>query len=160
VSQNPSALLGQNSLAEPARMLIDAESWRHFLESPVWGYGWYSSEVARWLRVPLGSHSTIYGTLYTGGLVTFSVVAAAYLAMVYLSWRCLRIAGGAGLAAASIVAAFGVMSYSENVTAFAPSLMSVFVFLGGVFGTSIPGPAPIIAAPATAPDPLPRRRAY
>jgi hypothetical protein len=143
-----------------ARMLIDAESWRHFLESPVWGYGWYSSEVARWLRVPLGSHSTIYGTLYTGGLVTFSVVAAAYLAMVYLSWRCLRIAGGAGLAAASIVAAFGVMSYSENVTAFAPSLVSVFVFLGGVFGTCIPRPAPIIAAPATTPDRLLRRRAY
>ncbi len=117
-----------------ARMLVDAESWRAFLKSPIWGFGWYSGYLAQWLKLPLGSHSTVYGTLYTGGVVTFGLVVAAYLEMAFLSWRRLQTVGAAGLAAACIVAALGVMSYGENVTAFVPSLISVFVFLGGVLG--------------------------
>lgn len=60
-----------------ARQLIYEKSWEGFLESPIFGYGWIGPSVHPKEMLPIGSHSTVYGLLYTGGLLTFGAFAIA-----------------------------------------------------------------------------------
>jgi O-antigen ligase len=64
--------------------LIYEKSWEGFLRSPLFGYGWIGPSVHPKEMLPIGSHSTIYGLLYTGGLLTFGAFAIA-LAMTLLA---------------------------------------------------------------------------
>jgi O-antigen ligase len=74
-----------------ARDIIVDESWAAFLRSPWIGYGWVGESVHPTEYLPIGSHSTIYGTLYTGGLLVFTTFALAMLAIVaLLAWRLAR----------------------------------------------------------------------
>lgn len=76
-----------------ARDLIYEKSWEGFLQSPVIGNGWIGESVHRTENLPIGSHSTIFGVLYTGGAITFAcfvlamvVTLVALLYAVY-HWR-------------------------------------------------------------------------
>ncbi|HEX8374525.1 MAG TPA: O-antigen ligase family protein, partial [Geminicoccaceae bacterium] len=60
-----------------ARELIYERSWEGFLESPLLGHGWIGGSVHRTEDLPIGSHSTVYGLLYTGGALTFGTFALA-----------------------------------------------------------------------------------
>ncbi|MDM9621957.1 hypothetical protein A6U87_20675 [Rhizobium sp. AC44/96] len=62
-----------------ARHLIYEKSWEGFLQSPIFGYGWIGPSVHPKEILPIGSHSTIYGLLYTGGVITLAsfVIAIA-----------------------------------------------------------------------------------
>jgi hypothetical protein len=60
-----------------ARDLIYQKSWQGFLASPWIGNGWIGDSVHPKEELPIGSHSTIYGLLYTGGLPTFLAFALA-----------------------------------------------------------------------------------
>ncbi|MFL6695204.1 MAG: O-antigen ligase family protein, partial [Ramlibacter sp.] len=62
-----------------ARDLIYAESWRGFLESPWVGWGWVGQSLHPTEYLPIGSHSSVFGTLYTGGLLVFVPFASAML---------------------------------------------------------------------------------
>jgi hypothetical protein len=62
-----------------ARDLIYQKSWEGFLQSPVIGNGWIGESVHRIEDLPIGSHSTIYGVLYTGGAITFTCYVLAML---------------------------------------------------------------------------------
>jgi hypothetical protein len=64
-----------------ARDLIYRKSWEGFLNSPWIGHGWIGESVHPKEVLPIGSHSTIYGLLYTGGLPTFLAFAMAMLSM-------------------------------------------------------------------------------
>jgi hypothetical protein len=114
-----------------ARELIAATSWHRFLDSPVVGYGWFSEPFARWLRVPLGSHSTIYGTPYTGGLLTFVPVVLGYAATLAMALGRLLDGDSEGSIAVAILLVIGMMSYGENINTLVPSLLVVFLWLGG-----------------------------
>jgi len=76
-----------------ARDLIYQKSWEGFLRSPIIGNGWIGESVHRTENLPIGSHSTIYGVLYTGGTITFAcyVLAMALTAIALLysiyHWR-------------------------------------------------------------------------
>ncbi|HTZ70292.1 MAG TPA: O-antigen ligase family protein [Acetobacteraceae bacterium] len=63
-----------------ARDLIYQKSWEGFLASPWIGHGWIGASVHPKEELPIGSHSTIYGLLYTGGLPTFTCFIVAMLA--------------------------------------------------------------------------------
>lgn len=60
-----------------ARELIYQKSWEGFLASPIIGNGWIGASVHRIEELPIGSHSTIYGLLYTGGIVTMACFVTA-----------------------------------------------------------------------------------
>lgn len=60
-----------------ARDLIYERSWEGFLASPVVGHGWVGESVHAKEELPIGSHSTVYGLLYTGGVLTFSAFVLA-----------------------------------------------------------------------------------
>jgi hypothetical protein len=62
-----------------ARHLIYEKSWEGFLQSPVFGYGWIGPSVHPKEVLPIGSHSSVYGLLYTGGILTFGAFAFAIL---------------------------------------------------------------------------------
>jgi hypothetical protein len=63
-----------------ARDLIYEKSWEAFLQSPWIGHGWVGGSVHPIEHLPIGSHSTVYGTLYTGGVVVFGAFGLAMLA--------------------------------------------------------------------------------
>jgi len=69
-----------------ARVLIYEMSWKGFLEAPLIGHGWSGESVHRVENLPIGSHSTLYGLLYTGGIVTLAcflvALATTFLAIV------------------------------------------------------------------------------
>lgn len=71
-----------------ARDLIVEESWAGFLQAPWIGYGWVGESVHPIENLPIGSHSTIYGTLYTGGLLVFTAFALALMGLLAsIVWR-------------------------------------------------------------------------
>ncbi len=60
-----------------ARQLIYQKSWEGFLQSPIFGYGWIGPSVHPKEMLPIGSHSTVYGLLYTGGGMAFGAFTIA-----------------------------------------------------------------------------------
>lgn len=60
-----------------ARELIYLRSWQGFLDSPWIGWGWVGASVHPIEHLPIGSHSSVFGTLYTGGVLVFITFAAA-----------------------------------------------------------------------------------
>lgn len=115
-----------------ARNLLYDITWRHFLERPLFGYGTYSGPVARWLPVPLGSHSSFYGVLHLGGIAIFGALCAAFAATLLAT--ALRLADGPRHAtgALAMLVTFGVVGMGENINSIVPSLLSSFVWLGTV----------------------------
>jgi len=74
-----------------ARDLIIEERWAAFLRSPWIGYGGVGESGHPIENLPIGSHSTLYGTLYTGGLLVFVAFAAALLGLLAsITWRLVR----------------------------------------------------------------------
>ncbi len=65
-----------------ARELIYQKSWDGFLESPIIGHGWIGESVHPKEVLPIGSHSTIFGLLYTGGAATFACFVIAIVSTV------------------------------------------------------------------------------
>jgi hypothetical protein len=85
------SLNGARAGSSLARDSIVEQSWAAFLRSPWIGYGWVGESVHPIEYLPIGSHSTIYGTLYTGGLLVFTTFALAMTATVaMLCWRLAR----------------------------------------------------------------------
>jgi O-antigen ligase len=71
-----------------ARELIYEKSWEGFLQSPIIGHGWIGESVHPKELLPIGSHSTIYGLLYTGGLPTLAAfIVALSLTLSAIVWR-------------------------------------------------------------------------
>jgi hypothetical protein len=62
-----------------ARRLGYELTWAAIRKSPVIGYGWVGDLISEEIPMPLGSHSTILGLLYTGGAVTFTAFCLAVI---------------------------------------------------------------------------------
>ena len=116
-----------------ARDLIYQKSWDAFLQSPVIGHGWVGESVHRVENLPIGSHSTVYGLLYTGGLPTFlSFVAALSLTFVAVLIRLLGPAhhNGAGHreALVGLALVLSLAAYCPYEALYNLSLPCVFLF--------------------------------
>jgi hypothetical protein len=119
-----------------ARDLIYAYSWQGFLDSPLFGQGWIGPSVIRQEVLPIGSHSTLYGTLYTGGAVTFAALACAGTALAIVALRAaLVLRSTEAVAAASIVAAFIAFGYGEGLYNLILPCLFAFLFVGGALSS-------------------------
>ncbi len=137
-----------------ARELIYAKSWEGFLLSPVIGQGWIGPSVHPREDLPIGSHSTVYGTLYTGGMLTFGpfVLAMALTTAVVLLrlWRTARGTAEHRGAQVGVALAACLIAYCPVESLFSLTLPCafVFVFLGA---TLSPADDPPMAAPLLSP---------
>jgi len=125
-----------------ARDLIYAYSWQGFLDSPVFGQGWIGPSVIRQEVLPVGSHSTLYGTLYTGGVVTFAALVCAGTALAIVALRAaLVLRSTEAAAAASIVAAFIAFGYGEGLYNLILPCLFAFLFVGSALSSRKEQPA-------------------
>jgi O-antigen ligase len=102
---------------------------RQFHQEPILGHGWQGDILDPYIPLNIGSHSTIYGLLYTGGVVT---LAAYVLAVLALGARLLRMARRKGRcqAALSIFIVVIIMSYGECIYSFGIPLFFAFGWMG------------------------------
>jgi hypothetical protein len=76
------------------RDMIYEESWSGFWRSPIIGNGWPGESVTDVSSIgtpvaPVGTHSSVSGLLYTGGILTFGTFVAAILLTVGAALRAL-----------------------------------------------------------------------
>ena len=113
-----------------ARQLGYEESWSGFLQSPALGYGWPGDPLSETIPMFVGSHSTVYGVLYTGGLITFLPFCFAMLTTVFaVTLRALT--GQQSLAAQSIAFTLMILCYGEGIYSFALPTLFACCWLGG-----------------------------
>jgi hypothetical protein len=118
-----------------ARDLIYDHSWEGFLSSPVFGKGWIGESVIAEENLPIGSHSSVYGTLYTGGGVTFGALILA--GIVTLSALLFRVFQGNARAASAlaVMCALTLFGYGESLFSLVLPCMFIFLFTGGALRT-------------------------
>jgi hypothetical protein len=95
------------------------------------GYGWIGPNVDPNVPIPLGSHSSFYGTLYLGGLVTTVPMLVAMLTtLTYLGMRALH-GGRKHQAAFLITFCLVVMAYGEGITSFILPCAPILCWIAG-----------------------------
>lgn len=144
----PGALVGQvGSMrrdSSDSRRMVYEESWNGFLRSPVIGQGWPGENVADY-GLTIGTHSTIYGVLYTGGLLTFVplcfALALTSLAVLTTTGPNARVHRSAVVIMLSLLA----LLYSEGIYCFvAPALFSFWWIGGALRGKQMAVTQPVI----------------
>jgi hypothetical protein len=150
VSQIQDRVNGARAGSSLARELIYQKSFEGFLQSPLIGHGWIGESVHAKETLPIGSHSTIYGLLYTGGAPTFAAFAVAMLlTFAGLVWRYVSIGANdprrshllVGVGLALCLAAYCRYEALFNLTL--PCIF-LFSFIGAALAT--PHPTPNLAA--------------
>jgi O-antigen ligase len=115
-----------------AREWVYQASLEAFWDRPLFGYGWPGDYVHPNVHIQIGSHSSIYGTLYTGGLVTLVPLAVAFVTtLIHLGVRALNGERRHHLAFL-IFFCLVVMAYGEGVYAF---ILPCAPILGWMAGT-------------------------
>lgn len=127
-----------------ARDLIYEKSWQGFLQSPWIGNGWIGESVHPIEILPIGSHSTIYGLLYTGGSITFVCYAIAVVATLYGIGAGITRAMGNPVRRDDAIVALGIwislMFYSPYESLFSLTIPCLFIltWIGGVIPADEP----------------------
>ncbi len=108
-------------------------SWEGFLESPILGKGWPGGYVHENIPMPIGTHSTFYGVLYTGGILTFgSYALAIVITIIYTYLKALK-GNVVSITSFLIVACLGIFSYAEGVYIMALPLFYLMFWIGGTY---------------------------
>jgi hypothetical protein len=112
-----------------ARALANQMSWEGFLASPVVGQGWVGPIYSPEIPIPAGSHSTFYGLLYTGGVLTLTAFLVAFLGTFGLAAaRATR--NRQALAALGMIVVLGIFSYAECLYSLVPAWLAGFIWIG------------------------------
>lgn len=113
-----------------ARDMGYAESWKGFFRSPVIGNGWPGELLSDTIPMRVGTHSTFYGVLYTGGLLTFLPFCLAFGAT--LMQLFIRTRSGSGQTCAGLAIGLGllVLTYGEGIYSFPLSVLFAFCWMG------------------------------
>jgi len=127
-----------------ARLLGYEKSWEGFQESPFLGHGWPGEDVAKGIPMPLGTHSSVYGLLYTGGALTFLAFFFALASLLFnLLRRAIKAPSPSARAGLAIGVGLATLSYGESLSSLALPLVVAFAFLGGCVasaeGTAVSG---------------------
>lgn len=130
ISSSSQSVVESREGSSEARQIGYEESWEAFKLSPAFGYGWPGEYVSETIPMPLGSHSTFYGLLYTGGVVTFSCFLIAMLNLLIRVFRRGIYGSSDERAALVIVISLVFFSYVEGIYSFAIPLFYVFFFIG------------------------------
>jgi hypothetical protein len=143
VSQFYDAMADLRPGSSDARQAGYYESKRRFLRSPLIGHGWPGDYLSDAIPMPVGSHSTVYGLLYTGGLFTFIPFCVAMLwTLAALFWRA-RSRDPAARSALSIAVALSILSYGEGIYSFAIPVLFAFCWLGAALRPNNDQPSPV-----------------
>jgi O-Antigen ligase len=133
---------GRAGSSEARRSVYDA-SWDSIRHAPIVGHGW-PGELLSWDDTEsvygtqagafVGTHSTISGLLYKGGVLTFG---AFVLAMVITSARIVPYLSVSGRArsALTILLSLGITAVGEGLESLVVPLLFVFVWLGTVIAS-------------------------
>jgi hypothetical protein len=114
-----------------ARMLGYIASWEGFLESPLWGHGWPGEYVHPEIPQRVGSHSSVFGLLYTGGAVSLGLFLLALGSlMARVLWQ-LLIAGTISHVALGIAVTLPLLSVFEGLYSYGPTLFPFLIYVGG-----------------------------
>ena len=122
------------------RSEIYAANWRGFYDAPLVGHGWpgepvfernQDDEAAAAAGMVVGSHSTISGLLFKGGLLAFTLCV---LAFAVTGARLVRASAWSAHARSGscVVAALAIIGGGESLESFIMPLLFVFVWLGAV----------------------------
>jgi O-antigen ligase len=140
-----------------ARELIYQKSWEGFLNSPLIGHGWIGESVHPKEELPIGSHSTIYGLLYTGGLPTFLAFVVAMTATLLVQigrWVQARTEDHRARIEIGVALTLCLLAFSpfEQIFSLTVPCLFMFLWIGACVGQSEYAEVPPSAA---APDAMP-----
>jgi hypothetical protein len=142
VAPNPAALLSTMSTAfdsaragaSEVRNEVYQRSWVGFAQAPWLGWGWPGEALVEGERVyeaesgmVVGSHSTVSGLLYKGGVLTFGLMVAALLRTIAGFWR-QRGAGRRNCVA--LLFALILTGLGEGIESLVLPMLFAFVWLG------------------------------
>jgi len=114
-----------------ARRLGYELTWAAIRQSPVIGYGWVGDLISEEIPMPLGSHSTILGILYTGGAVTFASFCLAVIITLFSFLKKLATSGDSKrLSAFCIFLALLLFTTTEGINYFFISNLIILFWLG------------------------------
>lgn len=114
-----------------ARQALYDESYTRFERHPYLGYGWQGDILQDTIPLPIGSHSTIYGLLYTGGVVTLLPFLFVAIALGIQLLQNAHAGGQREHAAVGIYIVLIVMCYGECLFSFAVPVFFAFLWIGG-----------------------------
>jgi O-antigen ligase len=122
-----------------SREWVYQASLEAFWHRPVFGHGWPGEYVHPKVPIQLGSHSSFYGTLYTGGLVSLITMAVALsTTLAYLGTRAVR-GERRHHVAFLIFFCLVVMSYGEGIYSFILPCAPIFGWMAGTMGGPVKG---------------------
>ena len=124
-------LMSLRAGSSSARELGMQMSWEGFLASPIFGHGWPGAYIHENIPMPVGSHSTVFGVLYTGGIVTIFFLMVA---LFYTLGKLYMLAGRHGRIEKSALMAFFILTllcYGEGIYTFVLPSLFVFCWIGG-----------------------------
>jgi hypothetical protein len=127
------AYAGMTSLrpgSSAAREFGYALSIAGFLAAPVLGNGWPGPLVGPQKTMPIGSHSSVFGLLYTGGAVTFALFVIALVVTIVALVRRVR-SGRPPRTGLVIVLSLAAISYGESIHSMILPCLPLLLFLGG-----------------------------
>lgn len=132
--------------ASHAREAVYAANWQALREAPVLGHGWPGAPVLGRLEDPdgvmvPGSHSSVSGLLYKGGVLTFTLYGLAFLVTLGAVLRGLDGTGPRGTAAA-ILLALALTSGGESIESLAVPAFWAFLWIGMALAPPARPPAP------------------
>jgi hypothetical protein len=119
------------------RALVYEGSWNGFWESPIIGHGWPGESVLKDIKLQVGTHSSISGVLYTGGIITFGAfliaVALTFFASLQSTFRPDYRSESRRFAEVGLLLTVAIVSYCPIESLFAITLPNVFLFawIGG-----------------------------
>lgn len=118
-----------------ARETINEASWEGFLNSPLWGHGWPGEAVSSNIEAAVGGHSTIFGLLYTGGIISFIPFCIASLLTFLVIFSKALDGGHVEKTSLVIVTSLLLLSYGEGIYSFALPGLLIFFWIGGSLKT-------------------------
>lgn len=113
-----------------ARQMGYEESWRGFLQSPLIGHGWPGKPLSPNIPMPVGSHSTVFGLLYTGGLITFIPFCIAMLWTLTALFCSGASRDPAARSALCSAVSLCILCYGEGIYSFAVPALFAFCWMG------------------------------
>jgi O-antigen ligase len=130
--------------ASEVRNEVYEANWIGFYKAPLFGHGWPGESVVEndpvfgddAALIVVGSHSTISGLLYKGGLVTFSLFLFAFLCTV----RGLLKQKDSALLKNNLMIALGIgfTCFGEGLEALVLPMLFAFLWIGASLRTTVP----------------------
>lgn len=129
VTESQHAISSLREDSSSGRKALYKETVNRVSEAPVIGHGWQGEILEDTIPLNIGSHSTFYGLLYTGGILTFAPFLFTSLVVLH---RLLTNAPGRPQAetAFCIFVVLIIMSYGECIYSFAIPVFFAFLWIG------------------------------